>query len=102
VPDSSFEITVVFHSATFSIRPVKLSFGAVNRTLSGARFMGKCSMSFLITLRACKTKENTDKKKACKMVDKGISHGQVALSLCVYHHVQRAGNIDKLLSTTLI
>ena len=54
--DSSFEMTVAFHSPTFSIRPAKLGFGAVNRTLSGARFMGKCSVSFLITFRAYKTK----------------------------------------------
>jgi len=55
-------MTVAFHSATFSIRPAKLDFGAVNRTLNGARFMGKWSMSFLITFRACMSEENTDEK----------------------------------------
>jgi hypothetical protein len=49
-------MTVAFHSPILPVRPGKLGFGAVNRALSGARFMDKCSVGFLITFTAYKTK----------------------------------------------
>jgi hypothetical protein len=68
VLNSSFEMMVAFHPPIFSIRPGKLGFGAVNRTLSGARFMGKCSVSFLITFRAYKN-EVALTYRVCHKVD---------------------------------
>jgi hypothetical protein len=91
LPDSSLEMTIAFHSTTFSIRPANLGFGAVIRTLNGARFMGKHSMSFLIIFRACATNE-AQMRGAMHMTKKFTQ--PMTLTECLKCHITENINAD--------